>query len=100
MRGAARLTLLGSVLLSAGCDEEKTPDSASAAPPGRFEAVTKKSAVSQKDLDGFCDLQNGGKFSLPDITGGSEPKGARWVNLWATWCKSCVEEMPIIERWK
>lgn len=80
-----------------GSSAESAPSSA---PPARFEAVTKKSEVSEKDLDGFCDVRERGTFRLPPITGGKEPAGARWVNLWATWCKSCVEEMPMIERWK
>jgi thiol-disulfide isomerase/thioredoxin len=79
------------------CDE---PKAETLAPPPRFEAVTKKAAISEKDLDGFCDLRAKPAAKLPAISGGTEPKGARWINLWATWCKSCVEEMPMIERWK
>lgn len=26
--------------------------------------------------------------------------GWTWVNLWATWCKPCVEEMDLFGRWK
>ena len=27
-------------------------------------------------------------------------KGWRWVNVWATWCGPCVEEMGMLNRWK
>lgn len=85
-----------------GCDAQKAPgeQTPGGTPPARFEAVTKKSGVSEKDLDGFCDIRDRGKFQLPAISDGKEPTGARWINIWATWCKSCVEEMPMIERWK
>src|SRR5690606_33242511 len=89
---------LSSWLLLA-CDEPKAV-AEQPAPPPRFEAVQKKSAVSEKDLDGFCDIREKPSVKLPAISGGSEPAGARWINLWATWCKSCVEEMPMIEKWR
>lgn len=91
------LSLIVAALI--GCDRTEVEKEAPP-PPGRFEAVTAKAAVSEEDLDGFCDLRNKSGYSLPAISKGSEPKGARWINLWATWCKSCVEEMPMIESWK
>ena len=36
---------------------------------------------------------NGNKISLSDIKG-----SVVFINFWATWCASCVEEMPSIER--
>ena len=42
-------------------------------------------------------------FTLNDVNGmsvsASDFDGAAWlVNFWATWCKPCVEEMPMLSR--
>jgi thiol-disulfide isomerase/thioredoxin len=30
----------------------------------------------------------------------SAPKGPRWINVWATWCKPCIEELPRMKSWE
>jgi thiol-disulfide isomerase/thioredoxin len=96
--------LLGCLLLCLACDDGAAP--ASAAPPRRFEAVTAKAAPPAADpLEGFCDVSGeaaGARdFSIPETEPPSAPiAGDAWINLWATWCKPCLEELPRLVSWQ
>jgi thiol-disulfide isomerase/thioredoxin len=94
--------IVGLLLLAgAGCDEKP------AAPtPERFAAVRK----SVKAAGGtFCEKSYpaGGplsrKFTPAAVRAfGKAPEkapGWTWVNVWATWCKPCVEEMGVLNKW-
>jgi thiol-disulfide isomerase/thioredoxin len=90
------------LVLFAACKEDPGPP-----PTQRTEKVT-TSANKQKSADEFCDLHNkddsGAALTFPALTGTPPPAAAdghwRWVNLWATWCKPCIEELPRLQRWK
>lgn len=85
-------------LLAAACDSEQE---AAAPPPSRYEAVTLKSEIGPEKLAGFCDVQTKRAVQLPQLLRvPPDATKARWVNVWATWCQSCVEELPMIERWR
>lgn len=93
--------------LVAACEEQGPAGPA----PSRFAAV--KREANNKAALAFCEKQwpvgEGSKpFTAPPerpIPGAPaavapEPRAWTWVNLWATWCKPCVEEMGLLARWK
>lgn len=92
------LILCGALALSAcGEDTTVTPEPATR----RSEAVAARHA---DPAERFCDVSSpegqGPLLTLPhtDVPAmGSE--GWRWINVWASWCHPCLEEMPTLRGW-
>jgi len=90
---------LAALLLVSACDESK---GGSAAPPPRVEAITSKSS-DDKPTD-LCDVVpaagSAPTFAFPELASGAPAvgNGYRWINVWATWCPPCVEELPLLHK--
>jgi thiol-disulfide isomerase/thioredoxin len=106
MSGAARLAgpLLAGILLLAGCTSG--PDDAAAAPssgsvdvaaagtdlrpcPAQTDRAAPDSEVSQLRFDCF----SGGSVDF-----GKAPGVPAVLNLWASWCGPCREELPLVQQ--
>jgi thiol-disulfide isomerase/thioredoxin len=91
------LIALGAAL--AACDKggnEPAPSRANG-------ATVAKTAVN---VDAFCDKhfagETGPQMTIPPVVDGTLAASVptwRWINVWSTWCKPCVDELPRLVRW-
>jgi thiol-disulfide isomerase/thioredoxin len=89
-------------LACAACDDKK-----GAPPPSRADVGA--ATTKQASVEAFCDVYNKGDtgpaFAFPALADGgaapSVPAGSwHWINVWATWCKPCLEELPRLVAWR
>lgn len=84
--------------------EQKAKEEVSGERVNAVEASAKKPV----SVEEFCDVRAAASSSarplgLPALAGGQSAPGKgswRWINVWATWCKPCIEEMPQLVQWQ
>lgn len=96
-----RLSALVIGLALVACDKH---DDASA-PASRTDVA--KVAQKQVSTEAFCDKHwkddSGPEFHAPALIGAEAIHPTtkwRWVNVWATWCHPCTEEIPRLVKWQ
>ena len=96
-----RLPALITVLALVACDKG---DGHEAAPTSRVNAA--KTTAKKTDVAAFCDKQHKAEvapvLAAPPLASGALAASTkwRWINVWATWCKPCIEEMPRLVKWQ
>lgn len=95
-----RLSALIAIAALCACEGKKQE-----APVGR--ADTTKVVQKKVSTEAFCDVHfpgtSGPMFTVPPLVGGTLAAKVptwRWINVWATWCKPCVNELPRLARWR
>jgi thiol-disulfide isomerase/thioredoxin len=93
------LSCLATLALSlSACGEDIAQDQPVRA---RVEAV---SARREDPAVRFCDVSHpvgqGPTLHWPQVEGALPTAGSRWINVWATWCAPCLEELPRIAAFK
>jgi thiol-disulfide isomerase/thioredoxin len=92
-------TCFVALLLVVACEDGRK--AAPAAPTGRVVAVSAKDESSTSEL---CDVlkpsAGAPSFRYPplDAPAPSTTSAWRWLNVWASWCAPCVEELPLIHK--
>lgn len=91
-------------LLGALACSDSAPSQAPA-PNGRVVAVVgpKRTANATELCDVVPPADSAPTFTWPPLDAAAPASAAghyRWINLWATWCPPCIEELPLITRFQ
>ncbi|MGE0871922.1 MAG: TlpA family protein disulfide reductase [Kofleriaceae bacterium] len=92
------------VVFAAACDDRKTDPPVVAGRVNAAHVTPQQGATTEAFCDGYFTAEKAPPYAWPALADGGTPPPSgtswRWINLWATWCKPCIEEMPRLVRWR
>jgi thiol-disulfide isomerase/thioredoxin len=93
------VAVLVALTTGTACDDSAADSGAPRA--SRVEAI--RPSAKKNQLADLCDSapESPKELTWPELTGSLAAQTGtkyRWVNLWATWCKPCIEELPLLTR--
>ncbi len=108
MSRLSSLATLGLLLSAFGCTDDASKTGAA---PARFEAVRAEAPAGGSFCEKSFPASGPGakryaapplRALPPGVKGPAEPAvgGWTWVNLWATWCTPCRDELPLLAKWR
>lgn len=96
------IVIAAAALAAVSCKNE----GGSASTRSRVNAV-KAEPAQAADPAAMCDVHypaaRAPHYAAPALLGPvgiDTSSGWRWINVWATWCKPCVEELPRLAAWR
>jgi thiol-disulfide isomerase/thioredoxin len=94
-----KIALLAIAIVLSACDDK---GASGAVPAARVVSVAADRAHSRTSE--LCDVAkpsaDAPSFVMPPVEGdlGHALMGPRWINVWATWCPPCIDELPLLRK--